>query len=223
MVRRIARWVAYGIGGLIAFWLVMILVYRVIYPPVTPLMVIRLFEGEGLKHEAVAWDRIDKDIARAVIAGEDNNFCSHNGVDWVAVQDAIEEYRNGEDLRGASTVTMQLARNLFLWPGGGFIRKGVEVPLAFTIDLLWPKHRIMAVYLNSVEFGPGIYGVEAASRHHFGKSAAQLNRTEATLLAAVLPNPRRFDAGKPSAYIQRRSATLSRIMGQLGNWTDCVT
>lgn len=222
MVRRITRWVALAIGGLIAFWLVMILIYRFVYPPITPLMVIRLIEGEGLHHTAVSWDKIDRDIARAVIAGEDNNFCRHNGVDWTAVQDAIDDYQNGESLRGASTVTMQLARNMFLWPGGGFLRKGVEVPLAFTIDLLWPKDRIMAVYLNSVEFGPGIYGVEAAARHHFGKSAAQLNRTEATLLAAVLPNPRRFDAGKPSAYIQRRAATLSRIIGQLGPWTDCV-
>lgn len=222
MVGRITRWVALGLAILIAFWLVMILFYRFIYPPITPLMVIRLIEGEGLHHTPVSWDKIDRDIARAVIAGEDNNFCRHNGVDWTAVQDAIDDYQSGESLRGASTVTMQLARNMFLWPGGGFLRKGVEVPLAFTIDLLWPKDRIMAVYLNTVEFGPGIYGVEAASQHHFGKSAADLNRTEATLLAAVLPNPRRFDAGKPSPYIQRRAATLSRIMGQLGNWTDCV-
>lgn len=222
MARRLLRVLGWAVTGVSLLLLTLIVVYRFINPPLTPLMVLRWVQGEGIDYRPVAFADISADLARAVIASEDNNFCRHFGVDWGAVAAAVEDYQDGEDLRGASTITMQLARNLVLWPGGGFLRKGVEVGLAHAIELLWSKPRIMEAYLNIIEFGPGIYGAEAAARHHFGLSARQISRQQAALLAAVLPSPRRFDAGSPSAYISRRGATISRRIGQMGSYLDCI-
>ena len=192
------------------------LAYRWIDPPVTPLMVMRWFDGAAIDHRPVALAAVAPALPRAVIASEDNRFCAHHGIDFAAVQDALDEHEETGRLRGASTITMQVARNLFLWPGGGWFRKALEAPLALWIDATWPKRRVMEVYLGIAEWGDGIFGAEAAARRHFDKPAARLSRTEAARLAAVLPNPRRWSAGQPTAYIQRRTGTIDRRSDQVG-------
>ncbi|MGE0716429.1 MAG: monofunctional biosynthetic peptidoglycan transglycosylase [Alphaproteobacteria bacterium] len=194
----------------------LILLGRWVDPPGTPLMLLRRLDGATIDHRAVPLDQVSPALARAVVASEDNRFCSHSGIDFQAVRDAIDEQDETGRLRGASTITMQLARNLFLWPGGGFVRKAIEAPLALLIDALWPKRRVMEVYLGVVEWGDGIFGAEAAARRHFHKPARSLTRAEAARLAAVLPNPRRWNAAAPTAYIQRRTATIDRRVDQLG-------
>ncbi|BBK31166.1 monofunctional biosynthetic peptidoglycan transglycosylase [Stella humosa] len=201
---------------LAALPLLLIVAYRWIDPPATPLMAIRWVEGAAIDRRPVALAAIAPALPRAVIASEDNRFCTHHGIDFEAVQDALDEQEETGRLRGASTITMQVARNLFLWPGGGFVRKAIEAPLALAIDAFWPKRRIMEVYLNIAEWGDGIFGAEAAARRHFRKAARDLTRTEAARLAAVLPNPRRWNAGAPTGYIQRRTATIDARTNQLG-------
>lgn len=218
-IGRLLRRIALIAVGLLA---ALILLYRFVDPPLTPLMLIRLAQGDGLQHSARPLAAIARDLPRAVVAAEDNRFCRHWGVDWSAVGEALEDFDEKGRMRGASTITMQVARNLFLWPGGGFLRKAVEVPLAFAIDLAWPKQRIIEVYLNIAELGPGTFGVEAAARLHFGKPAARLTRREAALLAAILPSPRHWSAGRPSAYIERRAGIIAGRIDKLGGWLDCL-
>ncbi|MDD3444979.1 MAG: monofunctional biosynthetic peptidoglycan transglycosylase [Zavarzinia sp.] len=204
--RRRLLWSMVGVFVLLP--LAMVLVYRVVPVPLTPLMVIRLFEGEGLSHDWVSYDEIAPAMIRSAIAAEDAKFCRHDGFDWEAINDALEAAEDGERLRGGSTISQQTAKNVFLWPGRSWLRKGLEAGFTVLIETVWPKRRILEVYLNSVEFGPGVYGVEAAARFHFGKPAANLSSHEAALLAAVLPNPRRFSASRPSAYTQRYAGRI---------------
>ena len=198
------------------------LVYRVAPVPATPLMVIRLVEGEGWHRDWVPLSAVAETVGIAVIAAEDNLFCENRGYDWAQVAEAWTTWREGGRLRGASTVSMQVARNLFLWPGGGVPRKAVEVYATSIVELLLPKRRIMEIYLNIAEWGPGIYGVGAAARHYFGVEAETLNTRQAALLAAILPAPRSRSAGSPSAYVAGYAATIQRRMGQLGPLTDCI-
>lgn len=221
-VRRLGRLAFKLAAWLIAIWLGLIVLYRWVDPPITPLMVLRMAEGAGIDHRTRPLAQIAPALARSVIAAEDNRFCMHRGIDWSAVGEAIEEFHDDGRLRGASTITMQLARNLFLWPGGGVARKAIEAPIALTIDALWPKYRIVEVYLNVVEWGPGIYGAEAAAHVHFRKSAARLSRREAAILAAVLPNPRRWSAGQPSAYIVERAHRIASRIDMLGDLLACA-
>jgi monofunctional biosynthetic peptidoglycan transglycosylase len=201
----------------------LILVFRFVPVPVTPLMLIRAVQGHGLSHDWVAYDAIDPALARAVIAAEDNRFCEEwFGFDIPALQAEIGRALEGDRPRGASTITMQTAKNLFLWPGRDPLRKLVEAWLTPQVALLWPKQRVLEVYLNSVEFGPGLYGAEAAARHFFRKPAAQLTEAESARLAAVLPNPLEWNAGDPSPALRERAATIHRRMGQLGPLLDCV-
>jgi monofunctional biosynthetic peptidoglycan transglycosylase len=200
----------------------LLLAYRQVPPPVTPLMVIRLFEGEGIKKDWVPLAKISPNVVDAVIALEDNNFCRHSGVDWGSLFEALAEYYNGQRLRGASTISMQTAKNLFLWPGRDYLRKGLEAPLTVLLEALWDKRRILEVYLNVAEWGPGIYGIEAAAQANFNKPASQLSRHEGALLAAVLPNPRRWSPARPTAYIQRRAQTTWTRMSYLGPLLTCT-
>jgi monofunctional biosynthetic peptidoglycan transglycosylase len=200
----------------------MVALYAVVPPPATPLMLIRAVEGEGWQRDWVPFERIAPALPRAVIAAEDNLFCEHWGFDLQSLRDVVEEYREGERVRGASTITMQTAKNLFLWPGRSMIRKGIEAYLTPYLELLLTKRRILELYLNVAEWGPGVYGAEAAARTHFGRSAAELTEQQAALLAAVLPNPRRFSAGQPSDYIRKRAATLRQRIDQLGPLLDCA-
>jgi monofunctional biosynthetic peptidoglycan transglycosylase len=200
---RLLRWL---VTAILVFWLGGLLLYRFVDPPATPLMLIRSIErGAWVSYRPVDDAAIAPVLGRAVVASEDSRFCLHHGIDFVAVQDALEDYDETGRLRGASTITMQVARNLFLWPGGGFLRKALEAPLALLLDALWPKRRILAVYLNVAEMGPGLFGAEAAARAHFDRPR----------LAAILPNPRHWDAGRPSAYVLRRAGIIRARMAQL--------
>lgn len=166
-----------------------ILVYAVVPPPVTPLMLIRAVEGHGLTKDWVPLSEISPHLQRAVIAAEDGKFCSHGGFDWEAVDTALQRIRRGGSLHGASTISMQTAKNLFLSPQRTFVRKGAEAYITVWLETLLSKKRILELYLNVIEFGPGIYGAEAAAQHYFGVSAKDLSRAQAAQLAAVLPGP----------------------------------
>jgi monofunctional biosynthetic peptidoglycan transglycosylase len=201
---------------------VLLLVYRFLPPPITPLMLIRLAEGEGLDKQWQPRAQLAPALAEAVVAAEDNRFCAHWGFDWSELEGQIEALLAGEHARGASTITMQTAKNLFLWPERNLLRKLLEAALTPQIAVLWPKRRLIEVYLNIVEFGPGIYGAEAAAQSYFGKPAAALSRREAALLAAVLPHPRESSPARPSAYLADRARTIERRVEQLGPMLDCV-
>jgi len=190
---------------------VLVLVYRFVPVPLTPLMVLRQLQGWGLEKQWVDYEQLSPQLRRAVIASEDARFCGHHGFDWHEIDAAVSDYESGERLRGASTITQQTAKNLFLWPGG-WLRKIVEVYPTVLLELLWPKRRILETYLNIAEWGPGIYGAEAASRDYFGRPARLLTAPEAALMAAVLPNPRRWSPAKPTEYIRSRAATIQARM-----------
>ena len=201
----------------------LVLVYRDFAPPGTLLMVFRMFEGEGIRKEWKPLEKISRHMPAAVIVMEDNLFCEHDGFDWAAIFEAAADQVRGEGaLRGGSTISQQTSKNVFLWPGRTFVRKGLEVPFTYMIEWAWGKRRIMEVYLNVIEWGPGIYGVEAASRHYFGKSAGRLTRREAALLAAILPNPRRWSAANPTPYIKRRANMAQARMRDLGLLAACA-
>ncbi|MDB5969287.1 MAG: Biosynthetic peptidoglycan transglycosylase [Hydrocarboniphaga sp.] len=169
-----------------------------------------------VQHQWVSRTRIAESARRAVIAAEDQKFWDHHGFDVEAMQKAYARNQRGGRVRGGSTISQQTAKNLFLWPGGGYLRKGIEAGITVAIETLWGKDRILEVYLNSAEFGSGIYGVEAASQHFFGKPAAQLTPAEAARLAAVLPNPRKWSVSSPGSYVQSRAAWIQRQMGYSG-------
>lgn len=199
-----------------------LLAFRYVPPPVTPLMIIRLFEGEGLRKSWTSLRRMPPSVVQAAIASEDNRFCTHSGFDWNSINAAIEDWRAGGRLRGGSTISMQTAKNLFLWPGRSWVRKVLEAWLTVQLELLWDKRRIMEVYLNVAETGPGIYGVAAAAEAHFGKDVADLSAREAALIIAVLPSPRSWSAAKPGPYTQGRARTIQARIRQLGPLLDCV-
>jgi monofunctional biosynthetic peptidoglycan transglycosylase len=190
--------------------LVWTIALRFLPAPFTLLMVSEsLFEGQTIRQTWVPLERISPNLVRAVIASEDDGFCRHYGFDFDQLQDAIRKAGRGERLRGASTISQQTAKNVFLWPGRSYVRKGLEAYFTVLIETLWPKRRIMEVYLNVIEWGPGIFGAEAASRHWFGKSARNLTAMEAARLAAILPNPNRYRANPPGPYVLNRGYTIA--------------
>ena len=202
---------------------ILILAFRFVPPPVTPLMLIRMAQGHGLQQDWVPYDRIAPFLAQAVIASEDNLFCQQRfGFDFAALRGQVEAARQGDRPRGASTITMQLAKNLFLWPGRDPVRKVLEAWLTPQIALLWPKRRVLEVYLNLVEFGPGIYGAEAASRAFFDRPAFALTPQQAVRLAVVLPAPLHWSAAEPGPYVRERAEVIRRRVAQLGPLLDCV-
>lgn len=214
-IQRILRWIVLLFFGS-TILSVLILRWCPVY--VTPLMLIRCVQqmshGEKLRlrHHWVAMEDISGHLPVAVISSEDQNFLEHHGFDFDAIGKAIDEHRKGKKQRGASTISQQTAKNVFLWPGGGWFRKGLEVYFTALIELMWNKHRIMEVYLNSIEMGDGIYGAEAVSQLHFGYSARELTRANAALIAATLPNPLRFSSKNPSPYMLRRQSWIMRQM-----------
>jgi monofunctional biosynthetic peptidoglycan transglycosylase len=170
-----------------------------------------------LKHNWVSIDEISKNLSLAVVCSEDQNFPNHFGIDFKAIKRPLEASKNGtKRLRGASTISQQTAKNVFLWPGRSWVRKGFEVYFTFLIEIVWGKERILEVYLNSIEMGTGIYGAEAASRFYFKKNAKNVSRTQAAAIAAVLPNPREYSANPPSPYIKSRIRWITGQMNQLG-------
>lgn len=186
--------------------------YRVIDPPITFLMARDRLRGIEVRRDVVPLAAIAPALPRAVIASEDSRFCTHRGFDVEAIEAAMEANREGRRLRGASTISQQVAKNAFLWPGRTWVRKGLEAWFTFWLELLWPKARIMEVYLNLAEWGPGIHGAEAAARHAFGKPAARLTPGEAARLAAILPSPLRRDAASPGRQTARYARTIERRM-----------
>ncbi len=185
-----------------------VLTHAVVPPPVTLLMVKRALAGDGLDYRWRSIDDISPHLVAAVIAAEDARFCSHGGFDMKAIEQALEANAEGRKLRGGSTISQQTAKNVFLWPGRDWIRKGLEAGYTVLIEAVWSKRRIEEVYLNVAEWGPGVYGAEAAARHWFGKGAADLSPREAARLAAILPSPRRYQAADPGPYVRRRAGRI---------------
>ena len=221
---RWQQWVISIILAIVLWPLVMTFVYAVVPPPFSNVMLTRLMSGNGLYKQWMPLDQMSPWLARAVVSSEDQRFCSHHGVDWVEFQDAVgDQVAAGEaPTRGASTISMQTAKNLFLWDGRSIIRKILELPLSYYMDFIWTKHRMLEVYLNIVEWAPGVYGAEAAAQRHFGKSAAQLTRREAALLAAVLPNPMKRQAGKPSRHVNLVAARIQFRMAAIDAYLTCI-
>ena len=190
--------------------------YRIVVPVSTPMLWERI-TGQDVVRDWVPLNAISDRLVRAVISSEDNFYCRHHGVDWAAVREVLE---SGSD-RGASTIMMQTARNLFLWRGRSYLRKALEVPLALYADLVIGKRRAMEIYLNIAEWGPGIYGIEAAAQHHFGVAAADLSQRQAVLLAVTLPDPIGRDPANPSASMSRVADIIDRRVAD-GVDTSCL-
>jgi len=176
--------------------------------PVTLLMARDFLAGQGPDYRWTPLKDISPHLVASAIASEDARFCSHRGFDLQAIERALKANEQGRRIRGASTISQQTAKNVFLWPGRDWVRKGLEAGYTVLIETVWTKRRIMEVYLNVAEMGPGIYGAEAAARHWFGKSAADLTPREAARIAAILPSPRRYNAGAPGPYVRRRAARV---------------
>jgi monofunctional biosynthetic peptidoglycan transglycosylase len=223
-LRRLLWWLARVLALFIGISVVLAALYRFLPVPLTPLMVLRLFDGEGISKDWVSYDQISPNLARAVIAAEDAGFCQHWGFDFKAIQKALAHNEDSGRLRGGSTISNQTAKNVFLWPGDTritrYARKAIEPYFTLLIEMMWGKKRILEVYLNVVEWGPGIYGAEAAAQHHFNKPASKLTRREAALLAAALPNPRRYNAGKPGNYVSRQANSIQRRMNDVPDPAD---
>nr|WP_299243078.1 monofunctional biosynthetic peptidoglycan transglycosylase [uncultured Halomonas sp.] len=220
--RRLLRYLLIAIVGFVAISLLLVMIFRVVPVFGSMVMVERKVQswisGESLNihQDWASWNDLSEHAKLAVIAAEDQKFPSHHGFDLGQLRKAVSAWRSGNGLRGASTISQQTAKNLFLWTGRNWLRKGLEAWFTVLIELLWPKERILEVYLNIVEWDSGVFGLEAAARHHFGVSAANLSVTQASYLAAVLPNPREWSASNPSLYIQQRSQWIQRQMRQLG-------
>jgi len=215
----------YAVMGVVAWFaavFLLILAYRFVDPPISALMLQRKLMGENVAQTWVPIEAMSPRLVRAVLVSEDGRFCQHWGVDIEAIEAAIARSGRGTP-RGASTISMQVAKNLFLWPSKSYVRKVLEVPLTMAIELLWPKKRIMEVYLNIAEWGPGIFGAEQAARHHFGKSALRLNDRESARLAVSLPNPIQRDAGQPGPGTRRLAAlNMARARGTSSSVTGCI-
>ena len=208
VARKLARALLLGAAAFFLISTFLVALYGAVAPPATPLMLIRAAQGDDLRRDWKPYAEISPHLIRAVIAAEDARFCKHVGFDWREIDKAWTAFQRGRRLRGASTITMQTAKNLFLWPGRSYLRKGLEVYFTLLLELVLDKQRIIELYVNVAEWGRGIYGAEAAARAYFRKSAAGLTRREAALLAAVLPNPRRWAADRPTAAIVRKTATI---------------
>ena len=185
-----------------------VLVHALVPPPMTILMAQQAIKGQGLDYRWRPLNQISPRLVEAAIASEDSRFCSHPGFDMEAIEQALEANRSGGRVRGGSTISQQTAKNVFLWPGRDWIRKGIEAGYTVLIETVWSKRRIMEVYRNVAEWAPGVYGAEAAARHWFDKSAADLTPREAARLAAILPSPRRYNASSPGPYVRRRAARV---------------
>ncbi len=190
--------------------LLLVIAFRFVPPPVTATM---LMDENGITKDWESLSNIDRNLVRAVIAAEDGKFCSHDGFDREAIEKAIERNRQGGRIRGASTISQQTAKNVFLWQGGGYVRKGFEAWFTFLIENLWGKRRIMEVYLNVAETGIGTYGAEAGAQRYFNHSAAQLSPTEAARMAAALPLPKKRSVTNPTGFTRRYGNTIAARIG----------
>ncbi len=219
--RKTLRFLGKLILGAFLFSVLLVIVFRFVPVPITPLMIIRCveqFQADEpmvLKKDWEPMSRISPNLHLAVVCAEDQNFLNHNGFDFEAIEKALKHNEKSTRKRGASTISQQTAKNLFLWPSRSWIRKGFEVYFTALIELLWSKERILEVYLNIIELGPGVYGAEAASQEFFNTTAEKLNRPQAALLASVLPSPRKYSAKNPGPYVRSRQGW---VLVQMKMW-----
>ncbi|QLF68706.1 monofunctional biosynthetic peptidoglycan transglycosylase [Peteryoungia desertarenae] len=221
-----ARWFR-RIAGLLLFVLLapylLILLYRIeLIRPVSTPMLADLVMLRGYDRQWVEFEDISPHLVRSVMMSEDGQFCAHDGIDWAQMKLVVDDALAGETTRGASTIPMQTAKNLFLWSGRSFVRKALELPLAMASDFVWSKERMMEIYLNIAEWGPGIYGIEAAARHHFNVSASELGPKQSALLAVALPNPLERVASKPGNGMRRLANVVERRARQSGAYVTCL-
>jgi len=222
LAKRIFRFLWKTVAWFVGLSIFSVVFFRFVPVPVTPLMLIRVVEQTfssdkiRLKHDWVSIDQISKNLPLAVVCSEDQNFMNHSGFDMNAIERSVDALKRGaKRVRGASTISQQTAKNVFLWPGRSWVRKGFEVYFTVLIEFVWSKERIMEVYLNSIEMGNGIYGAEAAAKFYWNTTARNLSRTQAATIAAILPNPLEYSANPPGPYIQSR---IGWITGQMNEW-----
>lgn len=222
MIRKIFRFLWKALLWFFGISIVLVILFKWIPVPITPLMVTRAIEKKldgkeaYLNHDWEPLENISPNLQKAVIAAEDGYFLKHHGFDFKAMQKAFKSNQKGRKLKGGSTISQQTAKNVFLWQGRSYVRKGLEAYFTVLIELIWGKERIMEVYLNSIEMGDGIYGAEAASQYWYKKEAIHLSAREAAGIAAILPNPRKYKATNSSSYINRRKDKILRVMRQTG-------
>ena len=215
-LRRLTGWIVKSVLLFVLDSVGWVLLYRFVNPPITFTQIGDLVAGNGARREWMAIERIDRDMVRAVIGGEDSKFCSHDGFDRQAIEAAMRRNaQGGSTIRGGSTISQQTAKNVFLWQGGGFVRKGLEAWFTLLMETTWTKRRIMEVYLNVAETGIGTYGVEAGAQRYFGHGADRLTPAEAARLAAILPLPRRREAIDPAGFTRRYGAIIQRRMAHV--------
>lgn len=208
---------------LIAVPLALILLLRFVDPPGSMVMARKILGGAEIRRQWVPLEKMSRVLVKTVVTSEDARFCSHWGVDWEAVEEAIEEAeKRGRGPRGASTIPMQTAKNLFLWQERSYLRKAIEIPLAYAMSALWPKRRMIEIYLNIAEWAPGVFGAEAAARHHFGRGADKITARQAAQLAAALPNPYVRRAGRPGPRTLRLARHIERRVKREGTPLDCI-
>ncbi len=226
LLYKILKFVLKLIIGFLVISIISVIAFRWVPVPLTPLMVIRCIEQKSdgksmtLKHDWVSLEKISPKLQLAVVCSEDQNYLKHFGFDWGAIEKAMKANEKGEKLRGGSTISQQTAKNVFLWPGRSYVRKGLEAYFTLLIEIFWSKERIMEVYLNSIEMGNGVYGAEAAAQHWFKKTAVKLNKDESAAIASILPNPLKYIANPPSNYISKRKAWIKQQMSFWGNQLD---
>ncbi len=222
MLKKILRFIYKSILWFLGLSVLSVIIFRFVPIPFTPLMISRAIdsklEGKEIKwsHDWISIEEMPVNIQKAVIVSEDAKFLSHFGFDFEAIEKAMEHNEKGKRIRGGSTITQQTAKNVFLWQGRSYVRKALEAYFTVLIEVFWSKERIMEVYLNSIEMGDGVYGIQAASQYWYRKDAIQLNNREAAGIAAILPNPRKFKAKNSSAYIEGRKTRIMKHMSYIG-------
>jgi monofunctional glycosyltransferase len=210
---RVLGWAVRIVLGFIVISVLWVLLYRFVPPPITATMLGDVVAGRGLNKDWMGIDEIDRDMVRAAIAAEDSKFCSHDGFDFQAIEQAMQRNASGGRIRGGSTISQQTAKNAFLWQGGGYVRKGLEAWFTVLIEAMWPKRRIMEVYLNLAETGIGTYGVNAGAQRYYGHDASAMSRTEAARIAAVLPLPKKRGAIAPKGFTRRYGGSIAARIG----------
>ena len=218
------RYALYVLFGLLALPYLLTLVYTVVPPPVTTMMLWKRFEGNAIDYRWRPLADTSQNLVRSVVTAEDARICEHAGIDWVVFRTVAMEALENEDgpSRGGSTITQQVAKNLFLWPSRSYVRKALELPLALWIDFIWSKRRIVEVYINTAEWAPGVYGAEAAAQYHFRKSGKALTKGQAAQLAAALPNPAVRNAGKPGPKVRKQARTIRRRVTSTMPYLHCL-
>ncbi|MDR2840375.1 MAG: monofunctional biosynthetic peptidoglycan transglycosylase [Paludibacter sp.] len=217
MLKKLFKYLLYIVLAFFVLSIASVVLYRWVKPPITPLMISRKIEREAkINYRWIDISKMPQSAINCAVAAEDNNFLSHSGIDFGAIEKAIDEQEKTGRVRGASTISQQTAKNVFLWQGRTWIRKGLEVYFTYLIEFFWSKERIMEVYLNVIEMGEGVYGIEAAAQHYFNKSAAKLSPYQSALIVAAFPSPLKRNPAKPSAYLSRRANTILSLSQKIG-------